>query len=90
MKNKRIILIILGIVLILLIPLLAGWPWNLFDFVIAGILLIAGASAFELIVQKVNKSKNKTILVLILTSALVLIWADLAVGIFNIPGFSGD
>lgn len=59
--------------------------WTLFDFVIAGVLLLATAVLFELVVWKVKNKKQRITLIVILIIAFFLIWAELAVGIIVTP-----
>jgi hypothetical protein len=88
MKNiPRIILIVL---LLLLVPLLGKWPWTLSDFVIMGMLLFGVGLIYELVVRKIGNKTRRIVFGVLLALAFLLIWADLAVGIFNIPGFSGS
>lgn len=90
MKSKRRIIILSLIVIILLLPLIAMQftdevKWSFLDFSVAGILLLASGLTFELILRKVKPLKNRIIIVAALLILLVLIWAELAVGIFNTP-----
>ena len=75
--------------LLLLIPLIFRFPWTLSDFVIGGFLLFVLGLEIELVRSKVqNKNKRYAILALVLF-AFVLIWAELAVGLFGTP-FAGS
>ena len=75
--------------LLLLIPLIFRFPWTLSDFVIGGFLLLVLGLGIELVRSKVqNKKKRYTLLALVLF-AFVLIWAELAVGLFGTP-FAGS
>ena len=75
--------------LLLLIPLIFRFPWTLSDFVIGGFLLLVLGLGIELVRSKVqNKQKRYTLLALVLF-AFVLIWAELAVGLFGTP-FAGS
>ena len=88
-QNKRLFGIVLGVALLLLIPLVAGFPWTLGDFVVAGILLLSTGLVCELVMRTV---KNKDYQIGLIAGALVvlfLIWAELAVGIFGSP-FAGS
>jgi hypothetical protein len=63
--------------------------WSIADFVLAGaILLIAGAS-FWLMVKKTRSKMNRIVFVSILVLVIALVWAELAVGLFNSP-FAGS
>jgi ABC-type cobalt transport system substrate-binding protein len=93
LKNKRLIVILLAISMLLLIPLIAMQftdevNWTLFDFVIAGALLFGTGLLSELIMRKIKKINYRIVLLFVLFAALLLIWAELAVGIFGTP-FSG-
>lgn len=90
MQNKRLIIILFTSALILLIPLIAMQftnevNWTLLDFVVAGILLFGTGLLCELVIRKVNKIKYRIVICLVLLVILLLIWAELAVGIFGTP-----
>ncbi len=94
MQNKRLIIIVLTSVIILLIPLIAMQftdevNWSLFDFIIAGALLLGTGLMCELAIRKVDKIKYRIAICLAILVLLLLIWAELAVGIFGTP-FSGQ
>ena len=75
--------------LLLLIPFIFRFPWTLSDFVIGGFLLFVLGLGIELVRSKVqNKNKRYALLALVLF-AFVLIWAELAVGLFGTP-FAGS
>ncbi len=75
--------------LLLLIPLIFRFPWTLSDFVIGGFLLFVLGLGIELVRSKVqNKNKRYALLALVLFT-FVLIWAELAVGLFGTP-FAGS
>ena len=90
MKNNRLIGIVLIVVLILLIPLIAMQftdevNWTLLDFVVAGVLLLATGFLSEVVIRKVNKMEYRIAIYLAILVAFLLIWAELAVGIFGTP-----
>lgn len=94
MKNKRLLIIILIVGALLLIPLIAMQfsdevAWSSFDFLIAGILLLSTGLAIELVLRKIYTTKNRVIVCGIILAILLLIWAELAVGIFGTP-FAGS
>ncbi|MDP3312785.1 hypothetical protein [Lutibacter sp.] len=94
MKNKRLILIIFTSIILLLIPLIAMQfsdevNWTLFDFIVGGTLLIGTGLMCELVMRKVKKIKFRIAILVTLLAGLLLIWAELAVGIFGTP-FSGQ
>jgi len=76
--------------ILLLIPLIAMQftdevNWNLFDFIIAGTLLIGTGLIIQLVLRKTKKIKYRIIIVAALLIVFLLIWAELAVGIFGTP-----
>ena len=92
MKNKRLNIIVLTSAIILVIPLIAMQftdevNWTLFDFV-AGTLLLSTGLLCELVLRKINKNIFRIIACATLLAGLLIIWAELAVGIFGTP-FSG-
>ena len=89
MKNKRLIGIVLTVALLLLIPLIARFPWSPIDFVTAGVLLLGTGLMCELVLRKVKKFEYRIAICVALLAALVLIWIELAVGIFGTP-FAGS
>ncbi len=91
---KRLLIITLVIALILLIPLIAMQftdevDWTLGDFVVAALLLFGTGLLFDLVIRRVNKSKYRILIYVLITVIFFLIWAELAVGIFGTP-FAGD
>jgi Kef-type K+ transport system membrane component KefB len=81
----RVLLITAGI---LLIPLLARWPWTLSDFVIMGVLLFSTGLALDLVARKVSK-RHRVVIGAAIILTFLLIWAELAVGLFGSP-FAGS
>lgn len=63
--------------------------WSLFDFVIMGALLFGTGLSIDFILRKVKTVKNKIILCSLIIFMFLLIWAELAVGIFGTP-FAGS
>jgi hypothetical protein len=92
-QNKRLMLILAAVPTILLIPLIAmqfsnGVDWKILDFVIMGILLLGTGLLCELVLRKVKSTKGRIILCGAVLFSFLLIWAELAVGIFGTP-FAG-
>ncbi len=90
MQNKRLIIIVLTSAILLLIPLIAMQftdevNWTLFDFVVAGALLLGTGLMCELVIRKINNIKYRIAVCVALLVVLLLIWAELAVGIFGTP-----
>jgi hypothetical protein len=93
-QNKRLSSILLGIPLLLLIPFIAMQyttevKWTLADFVVAGGLLLTAGLLVELVLRKVTTRRNRIILCLTILLVLLLVWAELAVGIFG-TAFAGS
>lgn len=89
-QNHRLKAIIIAVPMLLLIPYIAMMfsdevKWTLFDFIVAGILLLGAGLTLEFILRKVKTSKNRITLCIALFLVLFLIWAELAVGIFGTP-----
>ena len=79
---------------ILLIPLIAMQltnevNWSLFDFIIMGAMLTITGLLGEIIFKKVKKYKHTVALYVVVAIIFLLIWAELAVGIFGTP-FAGS
>ena len=98
---KRLSIVALGTGLLLLIPLALqltigtgvdgqGFNWKLGDFVVIGTLLFVTGIAIDYAIRKIIDPVYRVVAVIAIVLVLLLIWADLAVGIFNIPGISGS
>ena len=78
--------------LVLLLPLIGvilfDLDWNIFDFLIMGLLILFFSIAINFILNHLNSSKLRLILVLMSVILFLLIWAELAVGVFGTP-FAG-
>lgn len=88
--NKRILLLFAAVIGILSIPLIAMQltnevNWTASDFLIMGILLFGTAIIIELIIRNVKTLKARIILCAVVVFILLIIWAELAVGIFGTP-----
>lgn len=90
MQNKRRVIIVVTTSILLLVPLIAMQftsevNWTLFDFVLAGTLLLVTGLLCELVLRKVCKTKYHIAICAALLLLVLLIWAELAVGIFGSP-----
>lgn len=90
MNNKRLTFILITATILLLIPLVAMQfteevNWTLSDFLVAGVLLFGTGLLCELILRKVKKVKLRIALCIAILIVLLLIWAEMAVGIFGTP-----
>ena len=94
LKNKRLLKILIVLESLLLIPLIAMQfttevNWNYSDFIVFGILLLLAALLAELILRLVKNQERRILLIAVLVIGFLLVWAELAVGIFGSP-FAGD
>ncbi|SFH02177.1 hypothetical protein [Pontibacter chinhatensis] len=88
--NKRLSRILLTVAVLLSIPLFGtlfsvGFNWGLFDFILAGGLLLGTGLLCELVLRKVRRPDYRIALIVLVLAALLLIWAEIAVGIFESP-----
>lgn len=93
-QNKRLKIILLVCSFMLLLPLIAMQftnevKWTLPDFIIGGLLLFGVGLASELILRKIKSKNYRLTTLFILIILLLLIWAELAVGILGSP-FAGS
>jgi len=83
------------ILLLLCIPWLeqldgkAAFHWTLFDYITALVLLSTFGFGLEYLVRNTKSKKRKFLIILVLTFLFVLLWVELAVGIFDSP-IAGD
>jgi hypothetical protein len=93
-NRKRLFGIMLVAALLLMIPFIAMLftsevKWGLLDFAVAALLLFGTGLLCEWVLRKVKKTSHRIILCGLLLLALLLVWAELAVGIFGTP-FAGS
>jgi integral membrane sensor domain MASE1 len=67
----------------------AAFHWTLFDYFAALVLLSTFGFGLEYLVRKTKSKKRKFLIILVLTFLFMLLWAELAVGIFDSP-IAGD
>lgn len=94
MKNKTLKIIFAAIAIVLCIPLIAMQftdqvSWTVFDFAIMGTLLFGACFLGVLTTKKVAKKDHKVLVYIAILASFLLIWAELAVGIFGSP-FAGS
>jgi hypothetical protein len=94
MKNKRLVSIVLVVIVLLLIPFIAmrftnEVDWGPADFVIAGVLLLGTGLMCEFVLRTVKTTGYRIALCAAILFALMLIWIELAVGLFGTP-FAGS
>ena len=79
---------------LLLIPLIGmaitdEINWSPFDFIIMGSLLIFLSIGINFVSNRTKNLKNRVLYIGILVLIFILIWAELAVGVFGTP-FAGS
>jgi len=89
--TQSIIRIALATVLLLSIPLVAmqfdtGVNWSVFDFVVAGVLLFGTGLTYVLVARKWNNSVYRLAVGVAVAAGLLLVWANLAVGLVGSEG----
>ena len=94
MQTKNIVRIALVTAFILLIPIVAMLftdevNWKLADFVIAGSLLFGTGLALEFMARKLASPVKRIISATAIVAMVLIIWAELAVGIVGTP-FAGS
>ena len=94
MKKKSIIRSVLAAELVLLAPLIAMQftdevDWDVRDFMIVSVLLAGLGFASQLIISGVKNNPQQVIIGVVLAAAIILIWIELAVGLFGSP-FAGS
>ena len=99
-SNKRLFGILIGISLLMLTFLVLqliigtgvdgqGFNWKPGDFLTVGLLLLSTGLSCELVLRSVKSFKKRILFCGAILFALLLIWAELAVGIFGTP-FAGS
>lgn len=90
MKTTRLHLIFIGITILLFVPLVAMQfttevNWTVSDFIFAAILLYGTGMVCELVLRKVKTTQKRILICGAVLAALVLLWVEMAVGIFGSP-----
>ena len=94
MNSRSLKTILISVVFILLIPFISMQfsdevNWGPLDFVVAGVLLLSAGLIFDLVIRKIKNRNYRITIIIVLLLALLLIWAELAVGVFGTP-FGGN
>lgn len=87
-QNIRLTGIIAVVCILLWIPYIAmkvtgEVNWKPFDFIVAGVLLLGTGLACELVLRVVKKFHYRVALCAVILLGLLLVWAELAVGLFG-------
>jgi hypothetical protein len=93
-QKKRFVFILLLVVLILLVPFLAMQlssevNWSANDFIVAGVLLTGAGFLVDFVLRKIKNKNYRIAAVIAVVLLLLMVWAELAVGIFGTP-FAGS
>ncbi|MEN9875315.1 MAG: hypothetical protein RLZZ529_312 [Bacteroidota bacterium] len=80
--------------LLLLIPLIGilfsnEVNWSFFDFIIMGILILVMSFGIKLVLKTTPKRMYRILIIGIILILFLLVWAELAVGVFETP-FAGS
>ena len=59
--------------------------WGVFDFLIAGVLLMGTGVAIEIVIRKIRTRNSRILVIAGVLLLLLLLWAELAVGLFGSP-----
>lgn len=79
---------------LLLVPFVASLftdevQWSGLDYLIMGVMLLAVGSGIQWVLQKFQNQRNRLIGVGLVVLLFLLVWAELAVGVFGTP-FAGS
>ena len=93
MKIRKLILLV-SLFLLLLIPFVGMQysnevKWSLNDFIIIGVILLSFGIIINKIIFNIGALNKRVILISTLIILFFLLWAELAVGLFNSP-FAGS
>ena len=89
-QNKRLLGIVAAVVLLLTavyaaMRLSGNVKWSGFDFALAGVLMLATGLAIEMVLRLVQKTTHRLAICAGILFLLVIVWAELAVGLFGSP-----
>lgn len=59
--------------------------WSIMDFLAAGVLLFGTGLTIQFVLRKVKTRKNRILICGIILLLLLLLWTELAVGLFGSP-----
>tara|TARA_A100001388_G_C28414884_1_gene332360 strand:+ start:110 stop:409 length:300 start_codon:yes stop_codon:yes gene_type:complete len=86
---RKIFLPLLALLVPLVGVILFELDWSGFDFLVMALLILSFSILINLILYNLNSAKLKLLLLVVLVILFLLIWAELAVGIFGTP-FAGS
>lgn len=87
---KRFSILTFAPLALLLIPLIAMHysdevHWTLIDFAIMGVLLLVAGMSTQRVVKRVKSFPRRATYIILILLFFLLVWAELAVGIFGSP-----
>ena len=90
MINKRLTIILISAAILLSVPFIAMQftnevDWKILDFAIMGILLFGTGLLCELVMRRIKSFKHRIIICGAILFIGILVWAELAVGVFGTP-----
>ena len=93
-ENKRLVGIVAAVGALLSIPFLVmkfggEMKWSIFDFIVAGVLLLGTGLAIEFVLRKVKTTAHRLAICAVILFILFIVWAELAVGLIGTP-FAGS
>ena len=88
--SRKQTFIVISMMSLLLIPLIAMQfteevNWSLFDFFVAGLLLVGAGLLIEYVSRRVSGAIKRKLVIAGIVVLFVLVWAEMAVGIFGSP-----
>ena len=88
--KKKFLIRLVTVWSILLLPLVGGHlstkiQWDLADYIVAAVLLTAAVIGVELILIFNLSKRQQMVLLIVFFLSFLLLWAELAVGIFGSP-----
>ncbi len=80
--------------LLLLLPMLGMFisneiNWSVFDFIIMGILILSMSFGIKQVLRTTRNIKNRSLIIGLILIIFIIVWIELAVGIFESP-FAGS
>lgn len=94
LRKKDVLGVFVVTAAILSVPLVAmqvssEWNWGVFDFVVMGALLLVAGLFLMVSIRNIKTVRNRVLVAAGIVVTLLLIWAELAVGVFGGP-FAGS
>ena len=85
MRNmrKRLALWAAVLAIVLMIPALGNWPWTPGDYIAAAVLLLVAACTYEVGTRNISSASRRAAIGVAVAALLLLVWAELAVGVFT-------